>query len=103
MCNINNDKFKYTYNLINLIAGIIWLIISFNLDNGDGTFIQRAGSIFVYIGVYIEFNIHMFPNNKTIKQDMVNKYIIIKYFAHLYIALGTLLWGYGDLIFGTVK
>jgi len=71
-------------------------VVDLNLDNPD--WFNRSGSIMVLFGAWLEMT--------QIRPDMRiggNGVIIIKskidYLAFTLIILGTIIWGYGDLIF----
>ena len=95
-----------------LIAGI-WVCCSYwkPFTDDEGVWFARSGAIMILCAVIVEFRF----NNKvvekirgTIKKAAVSKLPLdtgikkeqeyIAYAAHIFVGLGTIIWGYGDLI-----
>ena len=108
---LNNDERIYSISILLLIISLLWLIASVYIDiakEDNGSFIQRSGAIIVLFGVMVEFalsNIRFIdrsssvfvegkPIETTIKIPL--KYDLLKNTAHIYIVVGTFIWGYID-------
>ena len=89
--------------------GVFSFICAYNTNNG--LWFSRSGSVIVLICVIVEFRLGNlrqlgFENaQKASQHDIltsgmlpVHKRLIV-WFAHLQIIIGTLIWGYGDLLF----
>lgn len=109
--DLNFDK--YRTEIILLIIGFFFVIISYKASIYDikGLWFMRSGAILVLFAAIVEFRL----NDKTLKSinrknvgshafktpiNMNNskEHNIIAFIAHIFIILGTLIWGYGDLI-----
>ena len=68
---------------------------------------QRSGSILVLIGVIVEFLLLQFSKKEIYKdisspmnqkeRVMPLKFRLMQSMAHIYVVLGTFIWGYADL------
>lgn len=109
---------KFNYKMLRteiffLIIALSIVIISFiaSLFDDEYLWFARSGSIMVLFAVIVEYKL----NNKTLKSinkkvsasvtyktpisllnNTQHKYVSI--IAHIFVVLGTLIWGYGDLI-----
>lgn len=109
---IKKEKIAYRDSIFLFIIAIIVFCISYWVDvkyEHNGSFLQRSGSILVLIGVLVEFllyrsvstiEIHSLissPMNQK-QRNMPKIYKKLKVTAHLFILIGTLTWGYVDLL-----
>lgn len=107
MININKYKLFKT-EIILLLLSVLCVAVSYSIS---AEFFARSGSIMVLFSVIIEYrllsaqNIHIDRKVKTavysgkptnIKNTKEHKNMSI--IAHIFVVLGTLIWGYGDLI-----
>ncbi|RLD47251.1 MAG: hypothetical protein DRI86_00975 [Bacteroidetes bacterium] len=109
---LNKEKNIYAINWVLLGLSLIWFIASFFMDTAtdNGTFVQRSGAILVLFGVITEyslFQIDTTEKNNSVnignkpsetKRKMPKVYHTLKAFAHIYIVVGTFVWGYIDLL-----
>jgi hypothetical protein len=89
--------------------GVFGFICAYNTDNG--LWFSRSGSVIVLICVIVEFRLGNlrqlgFENaQKAVQHEIVSSGMLpehkklFSWFAHLQIIIGTLIWGYGDLLF----
>lgn len=114
---INKIKSRYTdenrvyiISWILFIGSFLWLLKSLSMDIDtlyEHNFVQRSGSILVLAGVLVEYSllrISMIKDGPFGLSPMVEKikvmpkrYNIIKILAHMYVLIGTYIWGYADL------
>ncbi|MGI9831528.1 hypothetical protein [Vibrio vulnificus] len=88
----------------------------FQLENNSAIWFQRSGSVTVLFAVWVEFKLFKLvgltnpisENGKTYDDMRKSDYLqthnskkiqIIKYLAAVLAISGTVIWGYGDLIF----
>ena len=110
------NRTKATSNLIDsilLLISLAWGVYNFlcSYSTGDGMWFSRSGSVIVLICVIVEFRLGNlrqlgFENaQKAFQHDIVSSGQLPEYkkyigwFTHFQIIIGTLIWGYGDLLF----
>jgi len=112
--NYLNDEVRiYKISISLLIFSLIWFVASVFLDiamEDNGSFAHRSGAIIVLFGVVVEFalsNIN-FKNNSSsvsVEEKLIETaketpliYNYLKRTAHVYIIVGTFIWGYIDIL-----
>ena len=95
--------------LIALAWGVCSFIFAYNTNNGG--WFSRSGSVIVLICVIVEFRlgnlrqlgfndaIKAFEHDILISGQLPETKKLICWLAHLQVIIGTLIWGYGDLLF----
>lgn len=110
------SRAKLFSNLIDsvlLLLGFGWGVLGFTwackLDNG--LWFSRSGSVIVLLCVIVEFRLGNLRQlgyedaQKASQHDIVSSGMLpihkklIGWIAHVQIILGTIVWGYGDLLF----
>jgi hypothetical protein len=96
-----------------LIIASIWVVLSYFIPftDDEGVWFARSGAIMVLLAVIVEFrfnNIVVKKISSTIKKAVLSKSALdtgiqkeqknIAITAHIFVVLGTIIWGYGDLI-----
>ncbi|SNZ01170.1 hypothetical protein SAMN06265377_3003 [Flagellimonas pacifica] len=110
---VNNKTYLISISL--LLIGIIFCTVSAVISlNSNGNWFARSGSILTFISVVVQFQLASIKKKeaekimqsdldiheklKTIKDDnSLHKTVFIV--SGLTSLLGTLIWGYGDLLF----
>jgi hypothetical protein len=103
---------KNMYELILLALAFLWVVGSFfaSIPNPNGNWFCRSGAVMVLLAVIVEFHLGNLQQKESssapivaglgipmsgdlprIKQQFAKA-------AHTFAMLGTLIWGYGDLI-----
>ncbi|EGQ9145700.1 hypothetical protein AAHL06_002949 [Vibrio parahaemolyticus] len=102
--------------LLSFIFPILAWFGVFQLEDNSGIWFQRSGSVTVLFAVWVEFKLFKLAgltnpiseNGKTYDDMRKSDYLqthnskkiqIIKYLAAVLAISGTVIWGYGDLIF----
>lgn len=110
------DKTKTISNILDLallILSLGWGVFSYfcSHNTGEGMWFSRSGSVMVLICVIVEYRLGNLQQigfkdpQKALQHEIVSagqqaeykKYI--DWFAHFQIVIGTIIWGYGDLLF----
>ncbi len=109
------DKKKYRLSIFLILFGIMFSIVSAIISiDSTGNWFARSGSILTFISVVVQFQLSNLKKNdaenilqsdldiheklKTIKnKDPLHETIFI--ISGLTSLIGTLIWGYGDLLF----
>lgn len=106
------NKYKlYAWEIFLLTIAILTVLISFIYDNDEKLWFMRSGSIMVLLAVIVEYKLNQkaLKNiNRKSKMSAVSGFPVnllnskehnrIAIFTHTFAILGTLIWGYGDLI-----
>jgi hypothetical protein len=81
--------------LMILVMGPFMMSAMVSLETGEGHWFQRSGSLMVLFAAATEYRRQM------LRQAGERPHIWgrIPYVCYLFIALGTVTWGYGDLFF----
>lgn len=93
------NKYAYPVAVSLLVTSLCWFFYSASVDTEKGTFVQRSGSVLILAGVIVEYFLYYVSYEEGIEQAMEKKHSFMKYVTHIYIISGTIIWGYGDLIF----
>jgi len=96
-------KSKITNVWFPAIGGILIFLVSLYwdlTDTGEKTFwLQRSGAVLTVMGAYIAFH-ESRENTKFINGELfINNELPYKAISLIYVVVGTLLWGYGDIPF----
>ena len=108
-------KYKeYKIEIILLIFSFLIVFISFFLSlSYENKFLwfQRSGSIMVLFGIIIEYKLNNIfiknfnkkmnigiHKNKPILHKNKKEYNNVEKITHIFLIIGTLIWGYGDLL-----
>jgi hypothetical protein len=96
-----------------LAASWLWAIFSFFTSTSAGTWFARSGSVMCLIGAAAAFKLindynralgtaveHGITQSRRVELvfDPPKHFLSIQYFAYLTGIVGTLIWGYGDLL-----
>lgn len=107
---VNKEAIIYRFSYFLLVYSFFMVCVSYFFNTDDGTWFARSGSVMVLFAVIVEhllskikthtYSPNAFVNSKPVMldRDMESRYFITKYIAHIYIVIGTLIWGYGDCI-----
>ena len=108
-----NRYIKFKTEIILLAIASIWVVLSYFIPftDDEGFWFARSGAIMVLLAVIVEFrfnNIVVKKISSTIKKAVLSKLALdtgiqkeqknIAITAHIFVVLGTIIWGYGDLI-----
>ena len=98
-----------TWVVLGLTSVFVSLVASF--ISGDGHWFQRSGSLLVLFSVVLEFRQSQMTKPSVSSDVSINNRPVatsrntpafrkwLHYYALLAIVIGTLVWGYGDLLF----
>lgn len=103
---------KNCYEFILLTLALLWVIGSFfaSITDPKGNWFSRSGAVMVLLAVIVEFYLGNLQQKKNSSASITaglgipmsgDLPTIKQYFAktaHAFAILGTLIWGYGDLI-----
>ena len=99
--------------IILLLGAFTWIIFSYFYSFGTKpeTWFARSGSIMVLLSVIVEYKLAVLQQNKINRAIQKSSYIgmparsklskeynYISTVTHVFVILGTLIWGYGDLL-----
>lgn len=110
-------EFIFNYSLLLIGYIIIIFFFFYKLSDYQGDLFLRSGSILVIFSVIVEYRIVMSQVNKhqykygtSIKmsdlasaQNITTGEKLIKLISHISLILGTLIWGYGDIVIKTIN
>ena len=99
--------------LLGVAYGILSISLWFSWVFNDGQWLQRSGSLVVIFGVILEYKFFVTQQKlNEVAQESTKRYgaqperyrlpkskRVISGLTHFTVVLGTLLWGYGDLLF----
>ena len=106
-------KFKTLSNeIILLFFAFIWVLFScfFPLTDDKAMWFARSGAIMVLFSVAVEFKLtkkhkkkinssmHLAGSGLSVTARATKEQTLVGNIAHLFIIIGTIVWGYGDLI-----
>ena len=107
-----NKGLLYSITLIFImILTIFILLINKPESEYMGVWFQRSGSLIVVISLFIEIKISFLQKlaisqelpylnfNIYLRREYEKKLLIANYTTFLFIIIGTIIWGYGDLLF----
>ncbi|MAC84264.1 MAG: hypothetical protein CL624_09025 [Arcobacter sp.] len=108
-CSDIKNNIRISLISILIFICIYILILFFPLENDYLIWFQRSGSIIVTFAVFLEMwnnkiDIYLNPSGLTFSEHETFKnrfsvaYLCIKYFGFILAVIGTIIWGYGDLI-----
>jgi hypothetical protein len=107
-------KFRFEYLLILLPVIFMGISLINDMYTSTSTLFSRSGSMLVLFAAVVEFRISNIIYNDIWKATFLNKKIdistplkakpqkekvILSYVTHSQIICGTVIWGYGDLLF----
>lgn len=96
--------------LLSVAFLIVTISISFTLVDCEGNWFARSGSIMVMCAVMTDFRIGKLQQDKNssasvvsglgipMPSDLPKSKQLLLYIANMFAILGTLIWGYGDLV-----
>jgi len=96
-----------------LVLSFSWVLFSYFYSFGQepDTFFARSGAVMVLLAVIVEFRLNnelfkvmqnnFYANYSKVKPvpSLPPRHKIISRLAHLFVVVGTFIWGYGDIIF----
>ena len=107
---LGNDKFVYSLNFFMLIFSLVFTAVFYYADNGNNNAFIRSGVALIISGVIVEYtlsSIKLYEYSNTVyvegisiikEKELPKKYKSQKMLAHFYILIGTLIWGFADLL-----
>ena len=107
---LGNDNFVYSLNSFLLIFSLIFTALFYYADNGNNNAFIRSGVALIISGVIVEYtlsSIKLYEYSNTVyvegisiikEKELPKKYKSQKMLAHFYILIGTLIWGFADLL-----
>ena len=107
---LGNDKFVYSLNFFMLIFSLVFTAVFYYADNGNNNAFIRSGVALIISGVIIEYtlsSIKIYEYSDTVKiegisivkeKELPKVYKNQKMLAHFSILIGTLIWGFADLL-----
>lgn len=112
-----NKKLKLEYLL--LLVSVIFVATSLIIDlcTSSSTLFARSGSILVLFSVIVEYRISGFVYDDIqramllsrkidisvpVKAKPQKETVLVSRLAHTLVIVGTVIWGYGDLLFAKV-
>ena len=93
-----------------LIYSLIFTAVFYYADNGNNNAFIRSGVALIISGVIVEYtlsSIKLYEYSNTVyvegisiikEKELPKKYKSQKMLAHFYILIGTLIWGFADLL-----
>ena len=100
---------QFEIEILLLFISIIWVFISLFISEN---WFARSGSIMVLFSVIIEYRLLKAHNDmvnrkvqasvhtrRALKITVLEEHKKISFITHIFLVVGTLIWGYGDLIF----
>lgn len=96
-----------------LCIAFVWGIIGFSLAYifGEGLWFSRSGSVIVLLCAIVEFRLSSLRQKSyedpkfALKEGIMTSGMLppekkwVSIFAHIQVVVGTIIWGYGDLLF----
>ena len=105
---LGNDKFVYSLNFFMLIFSLVFTAVFYYADNGNNNAFIRSGVALIISGVIVEYTLSSIKLYEYVDTENINsilkekelpkKYKSQKMLAHFYILIGTLIWGFADLL-----
>ncbi len=89
-------KLEFLLIFLAIVPTLVSFFVDFNSDKPD--WFNRSGSIMVLFGAWLE-SIQIRPDMRLGGNGIIIIKSKIDYLAFALIILGTIIWGYGDLIF----
>lgn len=106
------DKVKYLLNYIIFVLGLaltlFYCYIEYYVKDSNGNILMKSGAILIFHGAIIEYTLssikdyipinikRMTKKRILVEKEVANAYKIQKKMSFCYIAIGTILWGFGD-------
>lgn len=100
---LKNDSFTYNFNWfvfgISLIVVATICLEEYLYPNlYKGTMFMRSGAMIILFGVIVEHTLSNIKSIQNMELELSSIYIGQRLIAHFYILIGTIIWGFGDLI-----
>ncbi|MBA6288838.1 hypothetical protein [Colwellia sp. MB3u-4] len=109
----SSPKTAFTLCVIGLFVSLVTLIVDWNVPPENADLFARSGAVLVLLGAVLEYHLSLGASIKrsyvpgsSISMLQLAEYFNptkeekkMKPFAHFMVIFGTLVWGFGDLIF----
>lgn len=97
---LHHDNYVIEIVLALCAMGPPMLSAMISLETGDGHWFQRSGSLMVLFSVAMEYRRSQRVKRGRPASSLPEPFgVSVPYVCYVSIAVGTLIWGYGDLLF----